>query len=219
MQVLLSPIGAINLPCFDLIVSRNLNPFVISSEKNSLEILSEKSQIWPILFDLLNRKIKNTDLEYANRTAYNLHYLRKAKYPDFLFVVTDGLFSLSETKRIINNVIYCMKKGLNVFEIGVGISPFGIEKLFPNVIYSLNPDKLMKVIASYISGTSSNNASMKINVSEIKIKFNDSNIQDSEKNPLYKKLKNELMNILVKFDYYINKFKFINELENIQKIN
>ena len=94
-----------------------------------------------------------------------------------------------------------MKKGLNVFEIGVGISPFRIEKLFPNVIYSLNPDKLMKVTASSVSGTSSNNASMKIKVSEIKIKFNDSIIQGSEKNPLYKKLKNELMNIPVKFDY------------------
>jgi len=93
-----------------------------------------------------------------------------------------------------------MKKGLNIFGIGVGISPFGIEKLFPNVIYSLNPGKLMKGIATSIFGNFSNNASMKINASEHKVKFNDSNIQDSEKNPLYKKLKNELMNIPVEFD-------------------
>ena len=143
IQVLLSSIGSIDLPCFDLIVSSNPKPYVICSEKNYLDILSEKAQIWPILFGLLNRKIKNTDLASAIKTGYNLHNLRKADHPDFLFVVTDGLFSLSETKRIINNVIFCMKKGLNVFGIGVGISPFGIEKLFPNIIYSLNPDKLI----------------------------------------------------------------------------
>ena len=93
-----------------------------------------------------------------------------------------------------------MKKGLNVFGIGVGISPFGIEKLFPSIIYSLNPNKLIQGLASYISGTSSNNKLMKINVFELKITFNDSNIDDSKKNPLYKKLKNELMNIPVEFD-------------------
>ena len=205
IQVLLSAIGSIDLPCFDLIVTGNPNPYVICSEKNSLDILSEKSQIWPILFDLLNRNIKNTDLASAIKAAYNLHNLRKADHPDFLFVVTDGLFSLSETKRIINNVIFCMIKGLNIFGIGVGISPFGIEKLFPNVIYSLNPDKLIRGIASCFSGNSSNNTDMKLNFSGLKITFNDSNIEDSQKKPLYKKLKNELINIPVElsgYDYY-----------------
>ena len=28
------------------------------------------------------------------------------------------------------------------------LSPFGIEKLFPSIIYSLNPDKLIQGIAS-----------------------------------------------------------------------
>ena len=205
IQVLLSAIGAVDLPCFDLIVSGNPNPYVICSEKNSLDILSEKSQIWPILFDRLNRNIKNTDLASAIRTAYNLHNLRKSEHPDFLFVVTDGLFSLSEIKRIINNVIFCMIKGLNVFGIGVGISPFGIEKLFPNIIYSSNPDKLIQGIASCFSGSSSNNQTMKINVSGLKNKINDLNIEDSQKKPLFKKLKNELMNIPVElsgYDYY-----------------
>lgn len=95
-----------------------------------MDVLSEKSQIWPILFDLLNRIIRNIDLASAIRIAYNLHNLRTLEHPDFLFVITDGLFSLSERKKIINNVIFCMRKGLNVFGIGVGISPYGIEKLF-----------------------------------------------------------------------------------------
>ena len=115
IQILLSAIGAIDLPCFDLIISGNPNPYVICSEKNSLDILSEKSHIWPILFDMLNKNVKNTDLSSAIRAAYNLHNLRKSEHPDFLFVITDGLFSLSETKRIIKNVLFCMNKGINVF--------------------------------------------------------------------------------------------------------
>ena len=144
IQILLSAIGTIDLPCFDLIISGDPNPYIICSEKNTLDALSEKSQIWPILLDLLNKNIKNTDLASAIRAAYNLHNSRKSEYPDFLFVLTDGLFSSSEVQRIVKNVNFCMMKGLNVFGVRVGISPFGIEKLFPNIIYSLNPDKLIK---------------------------------------------------------------------------
>ena len=204
IQVLLSALGAIDLPCFDLIISGNPNPYVVCSEKNSLDILSEKSQIWPIVFDLLNKNVKNTDLASAIKSAYNLHNSRKTEHPDFLFIITDGLFSLSETQRIVKNVVFCMTKGLNVFGIGVGISPFGIEKLFPSIIYSLNPDKLIQGIASCFSG-GANNSTMKMNVSGLKLKFEDSNIEDSQKNPIYKSLKNELMNIPVElsgYDYY-----------------
>ena len=57
--------------------------------------------IWPILFDLLNKNVINTNLASAIKVAYNLHNSRKTKHPDFLFVVTDGIFSSSETQRII----------------------------------------------------------------------------------------------------------------------
>ena len=101
IQILLSALGAIDLPCFDLIISGNPNPYVICSEKNSLDILSEKSPIWPILFDLLNKNVINTNLASAIKAAYNHHNSRKTEHPDFLFVVTDGIFSSSETQRII----------------------------------------------------------------------------------------------------------------------
>ena len=39
IQELLSAIGAIDLPCFDLIVSGNPNPYVICTGKNTLDIL------------------------------------------------------------------------------------------------------------------------------------------------------------------------------------
>lgn len=44
-----------------------------------------------------------------------------------------------------------MGKGLLTFGIGVGVSPYWIEKLFPNIIYSKNPTKLVNGLASYFS--------------------------------------------------------------------
>ena len=175
IQVLLSSLGAINLPYFSLIITGSPNPYVVCSYKNTLDVLSEKSQIWPILFDLLNKKVKNTDLASAIKAAYNLSYLINSDYIDFLFVITDGLFSLSETQRIVQNVNFCMMKGLNVFGIGVGISPFGIEKLFPNIIYSMNPDKLIQGIASCFLDVTSKNSSMKNIISSLETKLTKDN--------------------------------------------
>ena len=137
--------------------------------------------------------------------AYNLYNSRKTKLPDFLFVITDGLFSLSETQRIIKNVNFCMSKGINVFGIGVGVSPFGIEQLFPSIIYSIDPNKLIQGIATCFSGISNNNSNMKTIQSEFKITFDDSDITNSQQKPIYHELKNKLMNIPVQlsgYDYY-----------------
>ena len=67
------------------------------------------------------------------------------------FVDKDGLFSLSQTKRIEKNDNFCMGKGLLTFGIGVGVSTYWIEKLFPNIIYSKNPTKLVNGLASCFS--------------------------------------------------------------------
>ena len=104
IQMLLSPFGAIHLPCFELIISGNPNPIIVYSEKNTLDILSEKSQIWPIVFDLLNKNIKNTDLASAIKAAYNLHNSRKTEHPDFLFLITDRILSILEIQRIVKNI-------------------------------------------------------------------------------------------------------------------
>ncbi len=75
--MILSSFGAIDLPCFDLIISGSPNPYILCSEKNTLDILSENSKIWPILFELLFNNCENTDLASAIRAAYNLHNSRK----------------------------------------------------------------------------------------------------------------------------------------------
>ena len=210
IQILLSSLGSIDIPCFDLIITGEPNPYIICSEKNTLEILSETSTIWIILFDLLQKNYKNTDLASAIRVAYNLHNLRKSEHPDYLFVITDGLFPISETKRIIENISICEFKGINIFGIGVGISPFGIEKLFPNIIYSLNPYKLIQGIFSCISGDV-NDDSLKAIDFETKIKFNDIKIEELKENIKFKNLKNKLMDIPVKL-----KKNFYNKEKNIK---
>lgn len=194
IRTLLNSFGSIDLNCFDLIISGNLNLRFICSEKNNLDILDENSKLWPILFDMINKDIKATDLASAIRAAYNLNILRKSEHPNFIFVSTDGLFSLSEKRRIIGNINYCILKEINIIGIGVGISPFGIEKLFPSIVYSMNPDKLIQGISLCLSKITSDNR-IKVLVSEEKIKYNDSNIIELRENPKYYELKKELLTI------------------------
>jgi len=90
--------------------------------KKFFEYTFRKSQIvWTILFIRLNRNIKNKNLSSAIKATNNFHNLLKAEHSDFLFVVIYEIFSLSETKRIVNNIIFCMIKRLNEFGIEVGI--------------------------------------------------------------------------------------------------
>ena len=55
----LSALGVITgLPCFSLIIIGTPNPFIICSEKNILDIFSEKYQICPITLELFNKNEK-----------------------------------------------------------------------------------------------------------------------------------------------------------------
>ena len=167
IQMILSSFGAIDLPCFDLIISGSPNPYILCSEKNTLDILSEKSKIWPILFKLLFNNSENTDLASAIKAAYNLHNSRKTDNPDYLFIITNGLFSLN--------------KGINIVGIGVGIYPCGINNLFPNVLYSKNPYHLIQGIASWFSGVIS--GKMERIKSEFNFRFTNQDIKDAQENP------------------------------------
>ena len=76
IRTLLNSFDSIDLNCFDLIISGNPNPRIICSEKNTLDILDENSKLWPILFDMINKDIKVTDLASAIRASYNLNILK-----------------------------------------------------------------------------------------------------------------------------------------------
>ena len=64
--------------------------------------------------NMINKDIKVTDLASAIRAVYNLNNLRKSEHLNFIFVITDGLFSLSEKRRIVENINYCILKEINI---------------------------------------------------------------------------------------------------------
>ena len=68
--------------------------------------------------------------------------------------------------------------------------------MFPNIVYSINPDRLIQGISLCLSKITSNNR-IKVLVSEEKIEYNDSNIIGLRENPKYYELKKELLTILI----------------------
>ena len=149
IRYLLSSISYIDLPSFNLIISTETNPIVICSEKGTLNALSNKSQIWGALFYFLIREYKciNINLSSAIRAAYNIINARKQEHKDYLFILTDGLLLESERKKVSEEIKLCKSKGLDIIGIGVGLYPFGIEDLFPFIVYSRNPSKIIEGIS------------------------------------------------------------------------
>ncbi len=122
-------------------------------------------------------------------------------------MLTDGLYSISERDRIIRIVNSCYSKNINLFGIGTGICPIGIEKLFSQVIYSRNPYKLIEGI-SYFFGDISKFKDNKMtffdfNFDEKSYNENKMHIEEHKKNPIFKLLKEELKEITIKAESYL----------------
>ena len=198
IRILLSSLSAIDLPCFDLIITSEKNPIVLCSEKTTIEALSENSNIWPSLFSLLFNKGK-TDLASAIKVVYNINKSRKIDRTNYLFVLTDGLYSKSERQRILENVNFCSNKNILVFGIGLGIYPNGIECLFPNIIYSQDPEKLISGITKCFNDSAKGNQKFSGYGFDVpKIDF--TQIDNFKNNPIFKDLKEELENIKISFE-------------------
>ena len=96
IKSILSSFAALDIPCFDLIVSGNPQPTVLCSEVGTLYALNQKSSIWESLFSLLERPVPKSDLASAINTAYDIKRMRSKDYSSFLFIITDGLYEKSE---------------------------------------------------------------------------------------------------------------------------
>ena len=205
LRILLSAISYDNMPCLDIIITREKAPIILCSEKSGNEILSEKSPFWAVLFSCLEGET-STDLASGIKAAYNLNRARRADYTNYLFVLTDGLFSPSQRERIIAVVNSCYSKNINLFGIGVGIYPIGIEKLFPQVIYSQNPYRLIEGISLFFGDVSKykdiemNSFIMEPKIEEITKLC--AEISDHAKNPKFKHLKDELSKIKVTLESF-----------------
>ena len=148
IRILLSILSFAELPSFDLVVTGTQTPIVICSDISTSNALSEKSPIWGNLYASLS-PIYNPDLASAIKVAYDLNNIRRNESTNYIFVITDGLFSIPDQKVLYEKVKICENKGINVFGIGVGISPNGLENIFTNVIFSQNPYNLINAISGF----------------------------------------------------------------------
>ena len=213
LRILLSTISYDNLPCLDIIISTPSEPIILCSEKSSNEILSDKSPFWATLFSYMEGQ-SSSDLASAIKAAYDLNRARRSDYTNYLFVLTDGFYSISQRERIIGIVNNCYSKNINVFGIGVGIFPVGIDKLFSQVIYSRNPYRLIEGISLFFGDISKYKdikmESLLIPLNSEEILKNLEEIQTHIKNPKFKHLKEELSKItytLESFPFYVEELK------------
>ena len=210
LRILLSAISYDNIPCLDVIVSRVKEPIILCSEKSANEILSEKSSFWAVLFSCLEGE-PSTDLASAIKAAYNLNRARRTDYTNYIFVLTDGMYSPSQREKIIGVANSCYSKNINLFGIGVGIYPIGIEKLFSQVIYSQNPYKLIEGISLFFGDVSKyKEVQMKsfiMSPNTDKITSDCNEIVEHIKNPKFKHLKDELTKIKITLE----SFPFFNQ--------
>ena len=198
IRIVLSSFAAIDIPCFDLIVTGEKNPIILCSEKTTIEALSEKSNVWPALFSLLFNKT-SSDLGSALKAVYNINKSRKVDRTNYVFVLTDGLYSKSERQRIIDNVNYCMNKNILVFGIGLGVFPIGIKALFPHIIYSQDPQKLISGITKCFNDSGKGNEKFSGYGFDIPI-IDFSLINNYKTKPIFIDLKTELENIKISFE-------------------
>ena len=222
LRILLSTFSHDNIPCLDIIISRPKQPIILCSEKSANEILSDRSPFWAVLFSCLDGE-SSSDLASALKAAYNLNRARRKDYTNYIFVLTDGLYSLSERDRIIEVVNTCSSKNINIFGIGVGIYPIGIDKLFSQVIYSKNPYKLIEGISLFFSDISKyKEEQMKSFIIEIdyenkekktKIIKSSEEIEEHVNNPKFKNLVKELSKIPITLESFpfFNKESEMNE--------
>lgn len=75
--------------------------------------------------------------------------MRSVDSTSYMFVLTDGLYEKDQKELIKKHVASCAQNGIATFGIGIGIYPNGIDELFPNVIFSPNPNHLINGIASF----------------------------------------------------------------------
>ena len=149
LRFMLSTLASINLSSFDLILSRQKEPEILCNNINSKNVINDYSIIWESLFSILAYPCPKSDLASAIEVAFDLKRIRSSGYINYLFILTDGLYQENEYKRILRAVNNCVKCGMYVFAIGIGIYPIRIENLFPKIIYCHNPYNLNKAIASF----------------------------------------------------------------------
>ena len=207
LRVFLSTIATLDIPCFDFIITGDPNPKILCSERNPIDVLKEKSELWFSIFASILSPNSKVDLLSAIKVALDLNSLRKSDYKNYIFILTDGLYSQNQQKEITEIVNYCESKEIDIFGIGVGVNPCGITKLFTKCVYSQNPYNLFLGINKFfVEANNDKESTMPKLFQEPKFTTSDELIKSLKKNPVYKKLKNELNDLQVTLEslYFYN---------------
>ena len=196
IRVLLSSFTLIDLPSFDLIVTGEEGPIILCSELPTFAALNEKSKLWEALYQSLSNPINNADLLSALQTSYDLKRIKNNNFPSFVFVLTDGLFEEEKQLQLKEIVNKLTDINIQVIGIGLGIYPFGINNIFNQAIFDVNPINLVYSILSILDGNMSDknkldNYIQKKEEKEKDILFTISKLIQN-KNNLYENLRKEL---------------------------
>ena len=210
IRVLLSSLTIIDLPSFDLIVTGEEGPIVLCSEYPTFAALNEKSKLWELLCHSFSNPISNADFLSAIQTVYNLKRIRTNNFPSFLFVLTDGLFEEEKQIQIKELVAKLIQSNIQVIGIGLGVYPYGINNIFGQAIFDLNPNNLLNSILNIIEGNmNEKNEMISIQNGEDNAKNILSTVSNLIKNKKY--FYNLLRNELKQSKLTINCYDMINE--------
>ena len=152
IRILLASFTIIDLPSFDLIVTGEDGPIILCSEYPTFAALNEKSKIWELLFECLANPINNADLLSALQTAFDLKRMRTNNFPSYLFVLTDGLFEEDKQEQLKEMIAKLIQTNIHVIGIGLGVYPFGINNIFGQAIYDINPNNLFNSVLNILEG-------------------------------------------------------------------
>ena len=215
IRVLLSSFTMIDLPSFDLILTGEEGPIVLCSEYPTFAALNEKSALWELLYYSLSKPISNADLISAVQTAYDLKRMRTNNFPSFLFILTDGLFEEEKQNQLKEYIAKLVQNNIHAIGIGLGIYPFGINNIFGQAIFDINPMNLLNSILNILEGNIGDSNEMnyiKNEEEDAKNIFSTiekliKNIQNKNYNFNYNNLREELKNSPLT----INDYDMINE--------
>lgn len=143
IKVILSYLYLADLPYFDLIIATNNESIILCLGENSKnELKNNKSIIWEYLFYYLENPETNIKLSDSINKAYIINQ-KRYNSTNYIFVLTDGLYDKIEKDNILYEVENCINSNIKIIGIGIGIYPINIQKLFPFIVYSSNPEEVI----------------------------------------------------------------------------
>ena len=78
--------------------------------------------------------------------------MRTNNFPSFLFVLTDGLFEEDKQEQLKEIIAKLIQTNIQVIGIGLGIYPYGINNIFSQAIYDINPNNLFNSVLNILEG-------------------------------------------------------------------